>query len=101
MVRAQAAAIAQDIVERVRKRAILPQPGVGAAPLISLRLSAPELSPAIEAQVGAEVHPPIERVSQVVVRVHYAEDPRADPLVRPVLDVGERVHALSIGRGLE
>src|SRR5439155_15044342 len=87
VVRAEGAPIGQDVIERVREGAILPQPSVGAASLVLLRLGAAELAPAIKAQVGSEVHPPVERVRQMVIRVHDAEYPGAHPLVRPVLDV--------------
>ena len=99
--RAQAALERQDIVERVRERTLLFESRVGGAPLLQLSLSAPELPAAIERQVGPEVHPPVEPGSQGIVGEQGPERARACAVVLLVLDVGERVDALPVGRGLE
>ena len=101
MSHAQAALVGQDVIERVGERALLLQVRVGGAALLRLSLGAPELPATKERQVRPEVHPPIERGAQVVIGEQGPERARAGPVVLLVRDVGERVDALPVGRGLE
>src|SRR5256714_8876434 len=98
---AQAALVRQDVIERVREGALLLEGRVGGAALLRLSLGAPELPAAEKRQVRSEVHAPVERGAEVVVGEQGPEYARASPIVLLVRDVGERVDALPVGRGLE
>ena len=101
VVAAHGVAKRQDVVQRVCRGAVVPQPRVRAAALIDLGLGSLEYATPVRAHVAAEVHSPGECVRQAVVGEQGAGHQRVRPVVDPVLDVREGVHALPVGGRLE